>query len=83
MEVSYKMDWYKTKVVLETQQDALDFLEIIRNEPGEIKLVGTDGSMECTVNARSMLGVLYSIEWEDLWCYSDHDIYTKLGKFAR
>ena len=76
------MNWYKTKVVLETQQDALDFLEIIRNEPGEIKLVGTDGNMECTVNARSMLGVLYSIEWDDLWSYSDHDIYTKLGKFA-
>jgi hypothetical protein len=29
-----------------------------------------------------MLGALYTMEWEDVWCECEKDIYTKIEKFV-
>ena len=35
------------------------------------------------VNAKSLLGALASMEWDELYCESDADIYTHIAEFAR
>ncbi len=60
--------------------DVNRFIEIVTKLPGVIKL--TDGK-EYSVNGRSLLGALASMEWDRLYCESDHDIYTKISMFAK
>ena len=33
------------------------------------------------VNAKSVLGMLYALEFEELWCESDKDIYSKIEHY--
>lgn len=60
--------------------DVNKFVSIVSQLPGTIKL--TDGK-EYSVNGRSLLGALASMEWDKLYCESDHDIYTKIKMFAK
>ena len=42
----------------------------------------TDKDRNFIVSAKSMLGAVYSMEWEEVWCESDEDIYHVVSKFA-
>ena len=71
----------RTKVDLVTYTDILDFVAIAGTVKPRVRLSNADRSF--IVNAKSLLGVLSSIEWdEDLYCECDEDIYTLIERFA-
>ncbi len=71
---------YKTKIELVGLTDVNKFVAITGKLPGKIKL--TDGD-SYSVNAKSLLGALASMEWDELYCESETDIYTHIAEFAR
>lgn len=71
---------YRTKIELVGLSDVNKFVAITSKIPGAVKL--TDG-VGYSVNAKSVLGCLASMEWEELYCESDVDIYTHIAEFAR
>ena len=70
----------KYKIELVTNSDINDFVKIVSKVEGEIKLIDDTG---LCVNAKSLLGVLYTIEWDNLYCISEHDIYSKIEKYIK
>ncbi len=69
----------KYRIRLDTDKDVADFVGITGKLDGQITV--TDGK-GLKVNAKSMLGVLYSkMEFEELWCESDHEIYAEIKDF--
>ncbi len=72
----------RMKINLDTQSDVLEFCKIVSNLDGEIRIVGMDGGQQVSVNAKSLLGLLYSQTWNDIWCESEKDIYSQIAKFA-
>ena len=68
----------KMKINLDTMKDAMAFVKAVSALEGDITL--TDGS-GLRVNAKSTLGVIYSLEFSDLWVESDRDIYSHIYQF--
>ena len=71
---------YKTKIELVGMSDINKFISITTKLPGVIKL--TDGD-NYSVSAKSLLGALASMEWDELYCESENDIYTHIAEFAK
>jgi hypothetical protein len=40
----------------------------------------TDGA-GLRISAKSVLGVMYSMEFADIWCETDANLYSQLNKF--
>ncbi len=72
----------RMKINLDTQTDVLEFCKIVSDLPGEVRIMGMDGNQQVSVNAKSLLGLLYSQTWNDIWCESENDIYSSISKFA-
>ena len=70
---------YRTKIHIDTMTEATNFVATTTKLPGEIVVVDGKGMR---VNAKSILGMLYAMEFEDLWCESDSEIYPYIAKFA-
>lgn len=68
----------KAKIRLDTHTDALEFSRICEKLEG--KIVVTDSNGLC-VNAKSVLGMLYALEFDNLWCESQYDIYRNIEAF--
>ena len=68
----------KARIRLDTLQDIRKFVDITSKLDG--KIVITDNNGLC-VNGRSMLGCMYSLEFDELWCESDKDIYASIRQF--
>ncbi len=70
----------KTKIVLDTLSDAAEFVSIVTSISGAIVYVTDDKGLR--VNGKSLMGMLYALEFNELWCYSNIDIYNKIKKFV-
>ncbi len=70
---------YRYRLRLETLSDVKAFVDIVSKYDGDIIL--TDGQ-NYVVNAKSVLGAMYSIEWNELYVSSDIDIYTQIRQFT-
>ena len=70
----------RNKIALETITDVNEFLKITSSIDGAQITVTDDKGMR--VNARSLMGMLYALEFDELWCESDVDIYSKIEKFV-
>jgi len=46
--------------------------------PGQVTITDKQG---LRVNGKSVLGMLYAMEFEELWCESDVEIYHLIEKF--
>jgi hypothetical protein len=68
----------RVKVELSTMNDVSQFVAIATQITEPVYLVGHD----FRVSAKSLLGALYTMEWEDVWCECEKDIYTKIQKFV-
>ena len=68
----------KVKVALETMSDVSEFVAITSKVEEPVVLVGEDFK----VNAKSLLGALYTMEWQEVWCECEKDIYSKIEKFV-
>lgn len=71
----------RLKIYLDTRSDAQRFVQIASSlEDNDIYLV--DGEGKLRVHAKSMMGVLYSMEFNDLWVESSTDHYYVFSEFA-
>ena len=68
----------RAKLNLVTMKDAVDFVNIVTAIQEPVLLVGED----FRVSAKSLMGVVYSLEWNEIWCECEKDIYTKIEKFV-
>ena len=59
--------------------EATEFVSIVSKLPGKIVIVDNTGMK---VNAKSVLGALYAMEFDELWCESENDIYFHIKQFA-
>ncbi len=71
---------HKVKINLVTFQDVQEFIKIVTPLPGTIILEDPDNGFK--INAKSLLGAMASIEWDNIYVVSDSDIYTAISKFA-
>ncbi len=68
----------KYKIELVTFKDINDFVKIAEKHDFKIKL--TDGDDFC-VNAKSLMGAMATVEWDNLYCESEKDIYSEISKY--
>lgn len=68
----------KVKIALDTMNDVVKFVAITSQIPHNVTLV----SEHFRVSAKSLLGALCSMEWDEIWCECEVDIYNKIEKFA-
>lgn len=68
----------KNKIRIDTIQDVSQFVSIVSQLDGKITI--TDNQGLC-VNAKSVLGALHALEFTELWCESENDIYTAIEDF--
>lgn len=61
----------KTEIRLDTMSDVNKFVETVGKLEDQVWLEDGQG---CRVNAKSLLAVLYSLEWSKIYCYSEKDI---------
>ena len=66
------------KIRLDTMADVNRFVGIATNFPGKISL--TDGD-NFTVNGKSLLGAMYTFEWDQIYCESETEIYRLIKDF--
>ena len=68
----------KVKIDLETMSDVTRFVAITTQVGAPVYLT----SDNFRVSAKSLLGALCSMEWDDVWCECEEDIYTKIERFV-
>ena len=68
----------KYRIRLETMADVNKFVGIATKIQGKLTL--TDGE-NFTVNGKSLLGAMYTFEWERIFCESDTEIYRLIKDF--
>ncbi len=66
------------RIRLETMSDINRFVGIAGKHPGPIML--TDGD-NFTVSGKSLLGAMYTFEWERIYCESEDEIYYLIRDF--
>lgn len=70
----------RLRIRLDTASDAITLASIASTLEGKITI--TDGA-GLTINAKSIMGALYSLEFENLWLESDRDIYHHISNFVK
>ena len=68
----------KYRIRLDTMADVNRFVGIATQIPG--KLILTDDE-NFTVNGKSLLGAMYTFEWDQIFCQSENEIYFKIRDF--
>jgi hypothetical protein len=68
----------RVRVDLVTLGDVKSFVAIASKIEEPVYLVGEDFK----VSAKSLLGVTYSMEWDEVWCECERDIYHKIERFV-
>ena len=69
----------KVKVRLDTLSDIKNFVSAVNSIATEVHLI--DGN-NLTVSAKSMLGAMYTMEWSEVYCTCDRDIYSIIRTFV-
>ena len=69
----------RVKIQLDTMKDINKFVAICSKIDAPVYI--TDGA-GLKVSAKSVLGVMYSMEFDDIWCESDKDIYSAIAGFT-
>lgn len=70
----------KYKIILDTVSDVNTFVKNVTKET-EATVTVTD-NRGLRVNAKSLMGMLYALEFDELWCESDTEIYEKIKEFV-
>jgi len=69
----------KAKIRLDTMKDINQFVAVCARISTPVHI--TDGA-GLRVSAKSVLGVMYSMEFADIWCECDEDIYHLIERFT-
>lgn len=70
----------KYKIVLDTVTAVNKFVGIANSILNTTITVTDNNGLR--VNAKSLMGMLYALEFEELWCESDEEIYEKIKEFV-
>ena len=65
----------RTEIRLDTLSEVNKFVETMSAVNEGVWLADDNG---CKVSAKNLLGALYSLEWNHIYCYCDIDINAKL-----
>lgn len=68
------------KLDLITTEDVAEFVRICNTIPYRIDLYD-DGNHH--VSGKSLLGALHSLEWSEIYCTCEQDVYSKIQKFVK
>lgn len=68
----------RVKVRFDTLREVNQFVGICTSIPEAIYL--TDNKGVC-VSAKSLIGVIYSMEFDEVWCECDVDIFHRIDHF--
>lgn len=69
----------RNKINLVTMTDITEFVKICEGIEGRIELFCSKNGYR--VNARSILGCLAALEFDEMWIDSDKNIYDQIEKF--
>ena len=69
----------RTKIRLDTMKDINQFVAICNKVSAPVHI--TDGS-GLKVSAKSVIGVMYSMEFDEIWLESTVNIYNQIEKFV-
>ena len=69
----------KYAIELTTLADVRDFCEIASKIPVDVTVRLTDGHH--IINARSILGLMYALEWNELWLVADKPVYNEFKNY--
>ena len=69
---------HRYRVRIDTQKDALNFVQAVNNVESKITLEDDNG---LCVSAHSFLGVLYTVEFSSIYCYSEEPISHLIADF--
>ena len=69
----------RVKIRLDTISDIHGFVNAVGGVAGEVYL--TDGN-NLTVSAKSILGAMYTVEWREIYCTCDKDIYRLIQQYV-
>jgi len=70
----------RVKIRLDTMTDVNHFVNVVSQVDGNVVL--TDKNRNFSVNGKSLIGALYTMEFSEIWCESETDIYTKIKDFV-
>lgn len=68
----------KVRVELDTLSDVREFVKAATAVAAPVHLV----SDNLRVSAKSLLGAMYTMEWAEVWCECEEDIYNRIAKFV-
>lgn len=66
------------RIRLDTMSDVNKFVKLATAHKGKIML--SDGD-EFTVSGKSLLGAMYTMEWDQVFCESENEIYYEIKDF--
>lgn len=66
------------KIRLDTMTDVNNFVKMATSYSGKIML--TDGD-SFSVSGKSLLGAMYTMEWDQIFCETDNEIYHLIKDF--
>jgi len=69
----------RAKLNLVTMSDVQKFVNAASKCEGKVIL--TDSERNYVVSAKSMLGAIYTLEWDEIWCEADSDIFHVIQDF--
>lgn len=69
----------KAKIRLDTLKDINQFVAVCTQVNAPVYI--TDGT-GLKVSAKSLLGVVYAMEFEEIWCECEEDIYSSIEHFT-
>ena len=70
----------RIKIRLDTMSDVNSFVNDMTKSGAKVYL--TDKNRDFIVSAKSLLGAVYSMEWDEIWCESAENIYHLVSKYA-
>ncbi len=68
----------RIKIRLDTMGDIQEFVAAATAIPEKVSLEDNSGNR---VSAKSLLGAIYTVEWDEIYCYCDRDISGHLAKW--
>lgn len=68
----------RIKIRLDTMGDIQKFVAAAIAIPEKVSLEDNSGNR---VSAKSLLGAIYTVEWDEIYCYCDRDISGHLAKW--
>lgn len=79
MSVTKEKIMTRTKIRLDTLSDVNQFVSEMSTLNEKVWLEDDEGNR---VSAKSLLGAIYSLEWNDIYCYCQKDINMHLMPWA-